>query len=323
MTSVLKPEITSIVNGLITVTIRSVAQVQAVFNQLLVFRADSANGPFTQIVALSLSGDTSQTYLDTATGPGKYYKAQFYHSTTMVSSQFSELAQETGVFSEYSVPTSTASYPPEIALSEQDREIVESIRVAVGDMGSIERDYFDSSDSQTAFACESQISNDQCTWELAEPRGWPRKVVLNGVTKTSLNDPQVLGYKFLTFSGGTSCITGTLDLFYNHFRFADREILLAYDRSVNLLTASCKLTAQEITTEMRVMQASILLLEGELRDLQTSAGIRIRDGDTEYDNSFIISSRTEDLRDLKRKLQDLIDCLVREKSYDLEGVRID
>ena len=46
MTSVLKPEITSIINGLLTITVRSVTQVEAVFDQLLIFRADSANGPF-------------------------------------------------------------------------------------------------------------------------------------------------------------------------------------------------------------------------------------------------------------------------------------
>ena len=166
MTSVLKPEITSIINGLLTITVRSVSQVEAVFDQLLIFRAGAANGPFTVIDTITLAAAGSYTSLDTGTTPGKYYKAQFFNSSTVVSSVFSELAQETGVFSEYTVPTSTATYPPEIALSEQDREIVESIRITLGDIGTIERDFFDSSDTNSAFACASQISSDQKTWEL-------------------------------------------------------------------------------------------------------------------------------------------------------------
>jgi len=321
MTSVLKPEITSIINGLITIAVRSVSQVEAVFDELLVFRADSANGPFSLIDTISLTGSGSYNSLDTGSSAGKYYKAQYFNSTTMVSSVFSELAQETGVFSEYSVPISTATYPPEIALSEQDREIVESIRITLGDLGLIERDFFDSSDTQSQFACASQISADECTWELEEFKGWPQRVTLNGEEKTSLSDPQVLGYRFLTFSGGTACITGTLDIFYNHFRFADREILLAFDRANNLLV-SCGLTSGQITTEMLIMQAAILLLEGELRDLQQSS-IRIRDGDTTYDNTATVSARSRDLDDIRRKIRELIDCARINASYNLEGVLID
>ncbi len=320
MTSVLKPEITSIINGLLTITVRSVSQVEAVFNELLVLRADSANGPFSTIDTISLTGAGAYSSLDTGTSAGKYYKAQYFNSSTMVSSIFSELAQETGVFSEYTVPISTATYPPEIALTEQDREIVESIRITLGDLGLIERDFFDSSDSQSQFACAAQISADQCTWELNEFKGWPQRVVLNGEEKVSLSDPQVLGYRFLTFSG-QACITGSLDIFYNHFRFADREILLAYDRANNLLV-SCGLTSSQITTEMLIMQAAILLLEGELRDLQQSS-IRIRDGDTTYDNTATVSARSRDLDDIRRKIRELIECARINASYSLQGVRID
>lgn len=319
--SVLKPKITSILNGNLTIAVDSPTAVEAIFNQLLVFRASSSNGPFTQLgSAITLTGATSYTFCDATSTSTLYYKVQFFNSSTMVSSVFSELAQETGIFDEYSLPVSSATYPPEIALSEQDREIVESIRVTLGDMGNIERDFFDSSDSQSQHACSSQISSDQCTWEFSNPRGWPQRVILNGTEKTSLTDPLVIGYKFLTFSGA-ACITGTLDLFYNNFRFSDREILLAYDRARNLLV-SCGLSTAQITTEMLIMQAAILLLEGELRTIQQDA-IRIRDGDTEYDNTSIVRSRTEDLSDLKQKIRDLIECARYNASYRLEGVRLD
>ena len=149
MTSVLKPEITSIINGLLTITVRSVSSVGTVFDQLLIFRADSANGPFSTVSTQALTGAGSYSFLDTGTTPGKYYKAQYYNSISLVSSVFSELGQETGIFSEYTTPTSTASYPPEIALSDQDREIVESIRITLGDLGIIERDFYDSTDSNS------------------------------------------------------------------------------------------------------------------------------------------------------------------------------
>ena len=321
MTSVLKPEITSIINGLLTITVLSATQVEAVFNQLLIFRADAANGPFSTIDTITLTSAGSYASLDTGTAPGKYYKAQFFNSSTLVSSVFSELGQETGIFSEYTVPTSTATYPPEIALSEQDREIVESIRITLGDLGTIERDFFDSSNSNSQFACASQISSDKKTWELNEFKGWPQRVLINGIEKTSISDPQVIGYKFLTFSGTSACITGTLDVFYNHFRFADREILLAYDRSINLLV-SCGLTEGQVTTEMRIMQAAILLLEGELRDFQ-QGGVAIRDGDTTYDSSRAIESRSQDLNDLKQKIRELVECARINASYGLDGVRVD
>lgn len=323
MTSVLKPEITSIVHGLLTIAVRSASVVGAVFNQVLVFRAAAANGPFTQLVAIGLSGAESYTFLDTTTGPNYYYKAQFYNNSTLVSSVFSELAQETGIFNPYTVPLTTATYPPEIALSEQDREIVESIRLAIGDLGSIEIDRFDSSDPQSAFTCAEHVSPDGCTWELSEPRGWPQKIVLNGVEKISLTDPQVLGYKFLAFSGTMPCITGSLTVWYNHFRFSDHELLLAFDRAANLMNICCPLSSEEITNEMKIVQATILLLEGEIRDIQSSGAVRIRDGDTEYDNSDIIRSRTADLADLRRKLQELLDCARWNNSLSLEGVRID
>lgn len=325
MTSVLQPEITSIINGFITINVRSASVVAAYFDQLLLFSSSSINGPFTQITVIGLVGADSYSYLDVSTGPDKYYKAQFFNSGLLMSGPFSELAQETGVFSDFSIPTSTATYPPEIALAGQDREIVESIRVTIGDMGSIERDFFDSSDPERVFTCSTQISEDGRVWELSEPRGWPRRVVVNGVAKTSIADPRVLGYKFLEFAGSGTLpvITGSLDVYYDHFRFSDREILLAYDRGRNLLIAGCQLREDQISLEMRVMQAAILLLEGELRDLQSGGAISITDGDTRYDNTAMITARTLDLDDLKQKLRDLIRCTVMEVSMRLEGVRLD
>jgi hypothetical protein len=250
-----------------------------------------------------------------------YYQAQYYNSSTLVSSVFSEAAQETGIYSEYSVPESTATYPPELALSDDDREIVESIRITLGDSGLIERDLYDSSDPQSNVSCAANIDPAGCTWELNEWKGWPQRVLLNGAQKTDINDPQVIGYRYLVFSGTGPCITGSLDVFYNHFRFSDREILMAYDRSHNLL-ASCGLSTLQITTEMRIMQTAILLLEGEIRDVSQSS-FKIVDGDTTYDNSSMIRSRTEDLSDLKRKIDYLVECARYQSAYSIEGVRVD
>ena len=63
--SVIKPEITSIINGVLTVTVTSVPAVEALFDQLLIFRASSVNGPFSQIDVIPLSGQTEYTYCDT------------------------------------------------------------------------------------------------------------------------------------------------------------------------------------------------------------------------------------------------------------------
>ena len=316
--SVLKPKIESVINGLLSISLDSVTVVESIFNSIIVQRATSVGGTYSQIAIVPLEGLSSYSYLDTVSAPNLYYKARFFHTSTLVLSVESDPAQETGNFSEYVTPASTAapSYPPEIALSEQDREIVESIRITMGDLGLIERDVYNSSAPGTN--CGVQLSSDIMTWELINFKGWPQSIVVDGEVKTSLQDPLVIGYRYLTFTG---TIDNSLDVFYRTFRFADREILLAYDRARNLLV-SCGLKSEQVTTEMLIMQAAILLLEGELRDTQ-STGISIRDGDTSFDNSFLIRSRTEDLSDLKRKMQYIIECALANASYNLEGVRID
>lgn len=317
--SVLKPIIDNIINGTLTISATSTSAALTLFDKIRIFRAPSINGPFSLLAEIDIAFPA--VYCDVNSGPQFYYKVQYHNSTTMIQSANSEVAQETGIFSEFSVPQSSATYPPEIALSNDDREIVESIRITVGDSGLIERDVFDSSDPQSAAACAANIDNKGCTWELSEWKGWPNRVLLNGVEKTDLNDPQVLGYRYLMFSGTNPCITGSLDVFYNHFRFSDREILLAYDRARNLLI-TCGLPENRVTSEMRIMQAAILLLEGEIRELSQNA-FRIVDGDTTYDNSATIRSRTEDLSDLKRKIDRLVECARFEASYAITGCRID
>ena len=317
--SVLKPIIDSIVNGTLTISAPSNAAVGTLFDKIRIFRATGVNGPYSLLTEIDFA--TPATYCDLTSTPQLYYKAQFYNSTTMVSSVFSEVAQETGIYSEYTVPETTATYPPEIALSDDDRLIVESIRITLGDSGLIERDLYSASDPQSAASCAAQIDPDGCTWELEEWKGWPQKVVLNGTEKTDISDPQVIGYRYLSFSGTSPCITGSLDVFYNTFRFSDREILMAYDRAINLLV-SCGLTSDAVTTEMRIMQASILLLEGEIRDVSSGA-FKIVDGDTTYDNSAMIRSRTDDLTDLKRKIDHLVECARYAAAYNITGCRIE
>ena len=317
--SVLKPIIDSIVNGTLTISAPSNAAVGTLFDKVRIFRATGVNGPYSMIAEEDFA--TPLIYCDLTSTPQLYYKAQYYNSTTMISSVFSEVAQETGIYSEYTVPETTATYPPEIALSDDDRLIVESIRITLGDSGLIERDLYSASDPQSNAACAAQIDPNGCTWELQEWKGWPQKVLLNGTEKTDINDPQVIGYRYLSFSGTSPCITGSLDVYYNTFRFSDREILMAYDRAVNLLV-SCGLTSDAITTEMRIMQASILLLEGEIRDVSSGA-FKIVDGDTTYDNSSMIRSRTDDLSDLKRKMDYIIECARYAAAYNITGCRVD
>jgi len=321
MTSVLQPDIVSIIHGLLTISVLSVDDVQSIFDQLLIWRAPEANGTYVQIDTITLDGSSSYSYLDLSTSPSYCYKVQFYNSGSMVSSVFSEIAQESGTFNTYSIPVNSATYPPELALSDNDREIIESIRVAIGDMGEINIDQFDSSDPNSAYVCAEHISADRLTWTLSEERGWPQRVILNGTDKTSISDPKVLGYRYLTFAGTTPVITGTLTVWYNSFRFSDHEILLAYDRANNLLVF-CPLPPQAITTEMRVMQATILLLEGEIRNIRATSIGKIVDGDTSYDNSGLIQSRTEDLKDIQTKLRELINCTKWEISLHLDPIRV-
>ncbi len=107
--SVLKPIIDSIVNGILPISPPSAAPVGTLFDTVRIFRATGVNGPYSMIAEIDFSSPA--TYGDLTSTPQLYYKAQYYHSITMVSSVFSEVAQETGIFSEYTVPESTATYP--------------------------------------------------------------------------------------------------------------------------------------------------------------------------------------------------------------------
>lgn len=95
-----------------------------------------------------------------------------------------------------------ASYPKEQNYSTTASGYIEKIRVYLGDMKQIKREYVD--------GCTSNVMGDYFTYVL-EDKGWPLKVALTTSSGTvefvSLDNPITQGYRYIVFSNSQDSIT--------------------------------------------------------------------------------------------------------------------
>jgi len=161
---------------------------------------------------------------------------------------------------------SPITYPEEAVFTSNDRYIIDRMRSVVGDPKQLTRDFVS---PDTGY---SNMSIDQATLTFSNTRGWPLRVVLDGVDYTDITEPRVNDYQFLTFSGTqVSTISGTLDVWYYHFRNSDVELL----RTFNNLTPPPELLPAEVPFELALLCASIEILEAEVRLFGVTSGSEI------------------------------------------------
>ncbi len=204
-------------------------------------------------------------------------------------------------------------FPPEIAYGSSDQLIIDRIRRLIGDPLGLRREYGDET--------VSSIHPDNKTYQLDE-RGWPVSITMAGVQMNDSTDPTINGYRYLRFDEDISTTTWSggielgVDIWYYTHRWADREIMEAYDTQPPPLG----LTAITATSEAYMLQCAIELLHSELWLDATEDGSRITDEGSSYDPSGGLETRRKLLDDLQRRLDKLIQSLL---LTGIEGILID
>ena len=250
-----------------------------------------------------------------------WYSSRYYDSSSGSYSAWSTpvLGSE-GDFYNYPV------YTEEVSISDEDQDIIDKIRIYIGDPKGIRREF-----GEDALA---SLHPDYKTFQLAE-KGWPIYITMGGIGFTSSSNPAVNGYKYLRFQepvddicytcwenenlcgeDSTKLLTKGIDIWYYSFRNSDKEILAAYD--------SCYppvgLTTTTATTQAYVLQTAIDILTRELFEDATEDGARVGDDRTSYDPESGLAIRKGLLDSLKNDLNDLIKSL---KMTGIQGVLLD
>ena len=277
----------------LTITVSDISTVYAVgFRYVVIERADSESGTYSYLGAVAINSSTGTYYYTDTTGTeDNWYRSKYTDTSTApygLESSYSDPVQG-------DVPTiyHNITYPPEVSMGSADDQKVRRIRVLIGDQKELVRDYVDE--------CYSSVHSDGHTYELAQ-KGWPVYISLDGVEKTSSSDPYVDGWRYLTFSGTISTCTGTLDVYYNTFRWADTEILQHYDDAM----IPPGLTSSSVTTDHMVLQTAIDLLEAENWRDYIENGAIITDSDTRWDPSPGYRARESAIKRLQKRLDDLV-----------------
>ena len=305
----------------ITISVDDIDQVIRVYRYIRLYKSvdtgvDAEWGAYEHLAFILLEPGQSLYYYDDVLGtPDYWYRSSYYTSDTLESS-LSDPAR--GI-----APTlyHTATYPIELGLEYCDQLIVRKIRRLIGDLKGLSRLYISNTEDTS---CQ-YIHEDGKTVELEE-KGWPVYISLQytGHTpeeKTSLSDPTVQGYKYLTFSG-TLASGGELpiiDIWYYDFKFSDREVYEAYGDAM----VPARVPTTMVTQDHLILQAAIDLLENMTSEDMTEDGATIRDDQTLYDPSPGLRERDKTLRRLRAQLDDLIEETIQNQIILHTGVLID
>ena len=220
------------------------------------------------------------------------------------------------------------SYPSETTLTAEEIVVIKKIRDEIGDYLGVKRDYYDGSKYSASIGTTigdndswARTSSNGKVYELEE-KGWPFSITVNSSEYTTLTDPVVYSYRYLTFSGSVFTVTGTIDVFYNTFRFSDNDILTSYDR-IDYIPGTAFITdITLIPPSWYYLYAAIRLLEGEFQQDATKSA-SVGDGDTRFDNQASMAVRQRELDALRKRLADEIAEKKKAFMADVTGVRVD
>lgn len=294
----------------LTIEVVNIAAVIAVYNQIRIYTSDEENGTYTYLDSLLLqTGVSTYTYLHLQGTTDTWYKSSYYNSSTSAESGLSNAARGTAP-SLYHV----VSYPPEYDFDADDEVMIRKIRRLIGDIKGLENLYADG----TEFC--SSILQDGKTIDLGE-KGWPVYVSINDVEYTTLDDPIVQGYRYLTFSGtlNSGVQNDTVNIWYNTFKFSDREVYEAYGDAMipPMVPADC------VSQDHLMLQAAIDLLMNMYAEDVVDDGASIRDDMTLYDPSPGLRERDKLIKQLRKQLDGLVQECIKSSMLGLEGILID
>jgi hypothetical protein len=289
----------------ITITVANVAEAIALYTHIRLYSSEEEDGTYTHLAyVLLVSGVSTYTYDHLAGTLDTWYKCSYYNTSPSRESDQSDAAQGRRAELFYS-PT----YPPEFIFDNSELDIIRKIRRFIGDFKGLKRLYIDEAEF-----C-NYIQDDNKTVDMSE-KSWPVYVSLNDTEKTSLLEPVVQGYQYLTFSGTLDESSDTLDIWYYTFKFSDVEVYEAFEDTL----IPPGLTSSTVTQDHLVLQASIDLLENMTSEDMVENGAAVRDDRSLYDPSPGLRERAVTIERLKKLLHSLV------KQYmfsDLTGMLID
>jgi len=241
-----------------------------------------------------------------------WYRSYYYNDTTSGISGPSPAVQGAAPDLFYD-----PCFPPEMNLSDTEKNVINEIRLLVGDPLDLRREYGEEA--------SSSIHPDGKTYELDE-KGWPLCITMGGQQYNDSTNPTINGYRYLMFDdfidttmilcSGTRGVEYGVDIWYYTFRWSDRQILEAY----NNCPVPPGLTEANATNQAYVFYTAKRLLQSENWHDAIEDGAEIRDEGTLYDPSPGFDFRKKLLDDLNKRLDDLVKALM---LRGITGVRID
>ncbi len=289
----------------LTITVANIADVMALYTHIRLYTSSTSGGTYTHLAYVTLvAGVTTYVYDHNDGTLDTWYKSSYYNTNTSVESNLSDPVQgEKGEL--FYSPT----YPPEFTFDTSEQTIIKKIRRFIGDIKGLKRLYIDEAEF-----CSYVIDDDK-TVNLSE-KSWPVYISVNGTEKTSLVEPVVQGYQYLTFSGTLDESTDVLDIWYYTFKFSDREIYESY----NDAQMPPWVTSSTVNRDMIILQASIDLLEHMTAEDMVEDGAIIGDDGTLYNPSPGLSARNGMIKRLRKQL----DNLVKQHMFsNLTGIQLD
>ena len=287
----------------LTIEVANIDTVISAFSHIRIYTSSSETGTYTHLVYVPLAaGQSTYTYLHTTGTFETWYKSSYWSSLTESSLSDAVQGSEPEL---YHYPT----YPDEVEFDTSEMTIIRKIRRLIGDFKSLGRVYSDGTES-----CSS-ILDDNHTVDLNE-KGWPVYVSINNTEYTSIVDPFVQGYQYLTFSGTLDSDSDVVDIWYYQFKFSDREVYQAYSDAM----IPPGLTGDTVTQDHLILQAAIDMLQNMYAEDAVEDGASVRDDQSVYDPSPGLRERERTIA----RLQKMLDMLVKQYMFGgVTGVLID
>jgi len=291
----------------LTIEVSNIDVIISLYNQIRVYTSDSESGTYTYITSITLLAGVSTYYYTHVTGDSDtWYRSSYYNTTTESESSFSN-----AVRGEEPTLYQDATYPEEYSFDADEELVIRRIRRYIGDFKQLGRLYSDGSE-----ACSS-VMDDNSTIDVGE-KSWPVYVSINSSEYTTIEDPVVQGYRYLTFSGSITS-SDVIDVWYYTFKFSDRQIYEAYGDAM----LPPNVPSAVVSQDHLVLQSAIDLLENMTAEDLVDSGAMIRDDQTVYDPSYGFRERGSLIGRLQKQLDALISESVRSSMLGLTGVLID
>lgn len=294
----------------LTIQVFDVNTVMLVYDSVRIYFSDTRDGTYTYLATVFLQAGVSTYIYNHAAGtPDMWYKSTYYNTVNFAESSYSDPTQ--GESPIYHI----VSYPEEYDFSSSEQLIIRKIRRLIGDLKGLSRLYLDGYESSCSYILE-----DNKTIDLRE-KGWPVYVSVNDVEYTTLYDPVVQGYRYLTFSGtlNSGVQNDVIEIWFSTFKFSDSEIYEAYGDAMipPLVPSSC------VTQDHLMLQAAIDLLQNLYAQAAIDDGAMVRDDQTVYDPSAGLRELDRLIGRLQKQLDGLIKECLKSSMLGLEGVLID